>query len=407
MVETIKRVAELGIAKKLTAREFLSICALAVVLSSGIQETSNTGMLQQREAAAVLLHLVVLRHCGLPQRSFAKRDLGNLAATNTAFLARVFDAARDGLTAWFEGSLADLKWDAFDLFDGRLYLNVCVALSAGTPWPQQLPREFTQMANLLSALSGVRVDMYVLSGLSVDTAASASGDILQPEAMPPVLPFSHPVMDQHLADVRLQSNAVLSKSSVSGKIFQELAHWHNARAPVDPKHVAKPRGFFAKKKHQEFMSDTIAYSASLTGASGKNIDPETIVVLDPTAKPRTLATGPHSTRGKEQVPRMKKEVPKSNKQRALEHGEARRLEKQAVLSQSVAASWGERCLEFDKQPYMAKRYLKAEKYASTLSSSHWQIIGAEVLLYLGDVLLRMQSCPQTPKSVGEHPLHFL
>ena len=364
-------------------------------------------MPQQREAAVLLFHLVVLRHCGLLQRSFAKQELGTVATTNTAFLAQVFEAARDGLTAWFEGSLADLKWDAFDLFDGRLYLNVCAALAAGIPWPQQLPREFTQMAKLLSALSGVRVDMYALSDLSVDTAASASGDVDQPEAMPSVLPFSHPVMDQHLADVRFQSSGVLSNSSVSGKIFQELAHWHNTQAPVDPKHVAQSRGFFAKKKHQEFMSGTIAYSASLTGASGKNIDPETIVVLDPTAKRRTLATGPHSARGKEQVPKMKKEVPKSNKQRALEHGESRRLEKQSLLTQSVAASWGERCLEFDKQPSMAKRYLKAEKYASTLSSCHWQIIGAEVLLYLGDVLLRMQSSPQTLKSVGEHPFQFL
>ncbi|KAK4038039.1 hypothetical protein C8A01DRAFT_37998 [Parachaetomium inaequale] len=402
MAETMKRASELGISEKLTAREFVSICALAVVLSSpGAQETSDIGMPRQREAAAVLLHLVVLRHCGLPQRSFAKQELGISATTNTAFLAEFFEAARDGLTAWFDGSLADLKWDAFDLFDGRLYLNISAALSGNTPLPQQLSQEFAQMAQLLSVLSSA--DIGSSFGLSVGTAGTAS-DIdppcqdRSPETMPPVLPFNHPIMDQHLADVRLESNGVLSESSISGKVFQELAHWHNARAPVDPKHVAKPKGFFAKKKHQEFMSDTIAYSASLTGASGKNIDPETIVVHNPTAKPKTPAAVSHSAREKEKGPRTKKEVPKSNKQRALEHGEARRLEKQAVLSQSVAASWRERCLEFEKLPSLVKRYLRAEVYSSALSPHHWQIVGAEVLLYLCDVLLQMQSSPQTPKS---------
>jgi hypothetical protein len=328
MTETMKRAVELGIAEKLTVREFVSICALAVVLSSsGVQEIDDSGMARQREAAAVLLHLVVLRHCGLPQRSFAKQEPGTSATTNTAFLAELFEAAWDGLTSWFEGSLTNLKWDAFDLFDGRLYLNVSAALSGNTPLPQQLSQEFAQMAQLLSVLSSVNIGTLTNPPAGTEEAASDVDTSCQDhpsETIPPVLPFNNPIMDKHLADVRLESNGVLSESSISGKIFQELAHWHNARKPVDPKHVAKPKGFFAKKRHQEFMSDTIAYSASLTGASGKNIDPETIVVHNPTAKLKTPASESHSTKEKKKVPRTK-EVTKSNKQKALEHGEARRL----------------------------------------------------------------------------------
>jgi ATP-dependent RNA helicase DDX60 len=404
MAETMKRATELGIAEKLTAREFVSICALALVLASGDQKANDTGMPWQRQAAAVLLHLVALRHCGLPQRSFAKQELGTIATTNTAFLAEFFEAARDGLTAWFDGRLANLQWDAFDLFDGRLYLSVSTT-SSGAPLAPEVSREFAQMVQQLSALSSTDIDL--LFGLSVGAAWTAS-DIdppcqgNSPETMPAVLPFNHPTMDQHLADVRLQSDDVLSESSVSGKIFQELTHWHNARKPVDPKHIAKPKGFFAKKRHQEFMSDTIAYSASLTGASGKNIDPETIVVQISKAKVRTPPAGVPSASKKEKAPR-KKEVPKSNKQKALEHGEARRLEKQAVLSRSVAGSWKERCLEFENQPSLVKRYLRAEMYSSGLSPSHWQIVGSEVLLYLCGVLLQMQGSPQTSTSAGEQP----
>ena len=404
MVDMAKRVVtELGSAKTLTAREFLVICALAVVLSSGLQEFSNAAATsQQREAAAVLLHLVLLRHLGLGQRSFPAGTAKTLATTtSTSFLTRVFEAARDGLTAWFDASVAkNLKWDAFDLFDGRLYLNVCAALCDGTPWPLEVPDELAQMAQLLGRVSGVRIDVYTLSGLTVDLAATApTADATdQPEPTPAsVLPFSHPVMDKYLADVRLRSDDVLPQSLTLDKIFQELTHWHNARAPLDPKHVPKPKGYHAAKRHQKFMSDTIAYSASLIGASGKNIEPESIVVQTPRPLP---------TMAKEQAARTTKKAPKSNKQRALEHGEALRLGKLAVKSQSIAATWKERCLEFDKQPSLLKRYLRAEKYAANLSSANWQIIGAELLLYIGDVLLRIQSNPQTPKPLGE-PVHSI
>ncbi|KAJ4307321.1 hypothetical protein N0V88_000704 [Collariella sp. IMI 366227] len=169
-----------------------------------------------------------------------------------------------------------------------------------------------------------------------------------------------------------------------------MTHWHNSKVPLDPKHVPKAKGYFAAKRHQQFMSDTIAYSASLSGASGKNIEPESIVVQNLLAKLKI------PTRAKEQTPRTKKEPPKSNKQKALEYGKALQLEKLAIKSHSVVAIWKERCLEFDKQPLLFRRYLRAEKYASNLSSANWQIIGAEVLLYLGDVLFDSAPDPRVP-----------
>jgi hypothetical protein len=408
MAEMMKRAAESEIADGLTAREFISICALATVLSSSVKETGDIGMPQQREAAAVLLHLVVLRHYGLPQRSFAKQESGAVTTTNTPFLADFFDAARDGLAAWFKGSLVDMKWDAFDLFDGRLYIDVSTALF-GTPLPQELSQGFSQMVKLLKdlVLDSVDIDALLSSSRSTITQTSESRNTPS-ELTSTVLPFSHPVMDQHLADVQLQSTGVAPESAISEKIFEELANWRNAKPLIDPKQIAKPKGFFAKKKHQQFMSDTIAYSASLTGASGKNIDPETIIAQDGTANTKASATVSHNTKRTEKAPKTK-EGPKTNKQKAHEKAESLMLEKQAVVSRSVAASWKERCLEFAKEPSLVKRYLKAEKYFLTLSSLHRQMIGAEVFLYLGDVLLQMQSDPQTPKSAGKQkagPLLF-
>ena len=410
MAETMKRLAGTGIAAKLTAREFISICALSLALSSEPQGTRENGRLRHREAATVILHLVVLRHCSLSQRSFPQQEPSIETFLSTPFLVKFFEAARDGISGWFEGGVAGLKWDAFDLFDGRLYINVSARLS-DIPLPQQIFQEVTEMVKLLGALSGVDISDS-LSGMlcgtpeQIASRVESPGPDRPPEVVPSVLPFNHPILDRYLADVRLKLNGVMPESPSSQQIFQELTHWHNARTPVDHKHVAKPLGFFAKKRHQKFMSDTIAYSASLTGASGKNIDPETIIVCDATTKGKKAVKGPHAIKEEEKRPKAK-QAPNGGKQKALEQGEARRLEKLTVLSRSVAATWRERCLEFERQPSMLKRYLKAEKYLSTLSSTHEQIVGAEVLLYISNVLLQIQRSPTTPESAGKHPVGAL
>jgi hypothetical protein len=329
--------------------------------------------------------------------------------SNTPFLTIFFDAARDGLIAWSEGSFAQLEWDGFDFFDGRLYINVAERLSLSVP--QQAFGELAEMATLLRAISGVDISA-VLPGVSQDTDDLAVGQIESltlnqvSETAPSVLPFSHPVVDEYLLDVRLHPNGVAPVSSTSGRIFEELTHWHNARKPVDPKYISKPMDDRARRRHQKFMSDTIAYSASLTGASGKSISPETIVVSNIPGKggdpqKQVRHTG---VKEKQNAAKTKKGAPKSNKQKALEQVEAAEVKRLADLSQSVAGKWRERWHEFEKLSSMVKRYLRAEKYFLSLASSHKQIIGAEVLLYLSHALVQMRSNPETPESTGKHAL---
>ncbi|GAB1319359.1 hypothetical protein MFIFM68171_09569 [Madurella fahalii] len=209
MAQTMKRLAETGIAEALTAREFISICALSSVLSSpGTKDNNESGM-PPRQVVAVLLHLALLRHCGLPQRSFAKQEPSAGTAADAAFLTKFFEAAREGL-------------------------------------------EVTMMVKLLSDLSGVNI------------------------TKPPFgIPWS--AADRTVGDIELPSQDHLPET--------------------------------------EFMSDTIAYSASLTGASGKNIELETIVVCNPIAKGGKPVKEPHSTTPKEKrkESEMTKDAPKSNK----------------------------------------------------------------------------------------------
>lgn len=175
---------------------------------------------------------------------------------------------------------------------------------------------------------------------SLNPAGPLCSQPREPEPAPSLLAFSHPIVDPYLTEVRHPAEGVMLESSVSQSIFQELAHWHNSRTPLDAKYVAKPRGFYAAKRYQKLMSDTMAYSASLTGASGKIIEPEVVTVTEEPARkkrPEKIAyAAAKKPKGKDA--RMDAQEQKSNKQMALEQADARRREKLNVVSRSVAAA---------------------------------------------------------------------
>ena len=413
MLEIMKKLATLDAARDLTAREFISLSALASILSSpvgvGTKGKITDGIPRHKQVVALLLHLSALRHCSLEQRSFGKGYSVGVMNTRSPFLTMFFDAARGGLAAWLSGDFAVLEWDAFDLFDGRLLINITAWMDSGTALPRQFPLKVVQMAKLVDELGNTNI-LGALSSIQcqIDGATAVSSRLRPrirnqlPEMAPSVLPFNHPIMDRYLEDVRLRLSSTMTESPVSGKIFQELQHWHNARKPLDPKHIAKPLDFYAARRYQRLMAGTMEYAASLTGASGKVLEPEIITVLKQTGNGKTKPPPKHTASAyKGKGTGADKRAHKSNKEKALEQGDSRKQEKLAVLSQSAVTVWRERCMEFEKQPSLVKRFLKAEKYLASLSSAHKQTIGSEVLLYLGNVLLQIRRSSQTPESAGE------
>ena len=411
MLEMMKKLAALDAARDLTAREIISLSALVFVLPSPVDAGTrdSDGIPCHKQAVAFLLHLSALRHCSLEQRSFAKEDPVGAMNTRSQFLVNFFDAAQGGLASWFSGDFSDIEWDVFDLFDGRLLINISAWLDADTALPWQFSQRLVRMAELVDGLGNSNI-LGALSRIprQTDGATVVSSPTephirsQPPEMAPSVLPFNHPIMDQYLEDVRLRPNRNMTESPVSGKIFQELQHWHNAHKPLDPKHVAKPLDFYAARRYQRLMADTMQYAASLTGASGKILEPEIIAVQEQTGNGKKKPPPKHAASAqKGKGTGADKPAHKSNKQKALEQGDARKQEKFTVLSRSAAATWRERCMEFEKQPCLVKRFLKAEKYLASLSSAHEQIIGSEVLHYLGNVLLQIRRSSQTPTSAGE------
>ncbi|KAK3389647.1 hypothetical protein B0H63DRAFT_409476 [Podospora didyma] len=405
----IKKIVQLDSGKKLTTREIVSIQALLTVMSSKNGDVSNI----KQQAAALLTHLIILRHSGLSQRSVSEKGSLTLTSTIEPFISGFSAAAREALESVSEGRPSFVKWDAFDLFDGRLYLSVLSHL-ADISLPKELLGELKELGQLLKSLSGTDVsDSF--------PGAAAKGDLTDgtethaPKA-PSILPFSHPVVDQYLKKVNLDS-CVVAKPRPEPKLFQELVHPDLAKkVEIDPKAVPKKKGFWAMKKAQKIMADTIAYSASLTGASGKSIEPETIIVRIPvkdTGKPaptKNIPVRPAQTKPEKKGPPKKdgkKEAPKSGREKAQEAAKARKDQKDQGKSLAVASFWKDRCMEFEAERSLVKRYLKAEKYLLGLPPTHMDDIGAEVSLYLCSLLWQVKDLDTTPKSLKNHILAML
>ncbi|KAI0008241.1 P-loop containing nucleoside triphosphate hydrolase protein [Xylariaceae sp. FL0662B] len=386
----------------LTARELVTLRALSRVLDSGATDA------RRKAVICILLHLVLLRHYDLSQRSFPQSEM-LWDRSYYEVMGEFCHFATDIIDERGNDETTTGKWDVVDLFDGRLYLQVCSRFSH--LWlPEALKEELSDLVGLLQNLTGIAIlDMHPDSP-SDEIVAPAKRHSNQIDCISStVLPFSHPVVDQYLQQVQLETEDV--SVAPYSQVFQELTHWHNAMTPINPKHVPRPPGFFQRKRNQRFMADTIAYSASLSGATGKNIKPETIVVVRPSPRreqPRrqgNLAQGSNgdwkdalrerpSARNKKKVP---KRGPHGGREAALQKAEATNAAKVEEKSLASASFWQDRCIEFEKEKSLIKRFLKVEKYFSGLSSIQLSVIGAEVSLYSCRILIQLAHSNQCPK----------
>lgn len=397
----------------LSAREIITLYALSRALRFGNGQSAS-------RSAVILVHLVALRHCKISQRSFAASNL--LGRQHDAFMQTFSSIASCALSGWFEGDYCAASWDAYDLFDGRLYLQIYRGY-ADLRLPEPLHKEFTRLAEILTSLSGIDVSGHLPETCAGGKAGKDLGVKGKRRSKPQdpsqlsssVLPFTHPIMDQHLEPVKVKT-ADVSELPTAPKIFLELTHWHNAKKPLDPKFIPKPPGFFRMKRNQKFMADTIAYSASLSGSSGKIIDPEIIVAQSQVQGKKAKAQEPSNSgqdwkvalREKEAAKTKKpagtkKQPAKSGKQKALEATEALRTKKTEDKSAAVVSFWANRCGEFEKETSLAKRYAKAWRYFQEVSSTSLtaEAVGSEVSLYLCHVLTLLRKSKDESNRSGK------
>ena len=381
----LRQISKLNASGELSVRDIITLYALSSVISS---ESARDVDSYEQNAAAVLVQLIALRHSRLSQRSFPDQD--TKWSHLQAFMSRFCRASLEALQAWPE-DLISTKWDGFDLFDGRLFSTVATQIG-NISLPQQVVQELAEISNHLQFLSSVDVSKYIpthgtspaLKGTGTGTENPGSVSV----APSSVLAFSHPVLDEYLEKVKLETTAVNPPTSPP-RVFQELVHWHNAKKSLDPKTLPRPKGFFARRREQKFRADTIAYSASLTGASGKNIDPE-IIITAVAGKANSKRANDMNKLSKALARSKLQDRPMSGKEKALEQVRLLKTKKASDRSDAIINSWSERCSEFEKETSLTARYLKVDKYLLGLSQSHLGVVGAEVSLYLCGILWRIQ-----------------
>ncbi|KAI1413491.1 P-loop containing nucleoside triphosphate hydrolase protein [Hypoxylon sp. FL1857] len=384
----------------LTSRDIITLHALSRVLHGQATGENMTG------AVCILIQLVWLRHCQLSQRPVS--ELLSLAGDD-GIMREFCEAATDIIDAEIGEDVAKAKWDVFDFIDGRLYQKIRMNISV-LQLPEALRTEVSDLAKSLADLCGVDVSGMIPGPLEdVGKEVHERREISADQNRPSVLSFSHPIIDQYLQHVQLETEEDIQPPY--SQVFEELTHWHNAKKPIDPKHIPKPPGFYARRRNQRFMANTIAYSASLTGATGKNIDPEVIVARKPTedksAKPAGGSNNDWKLALKEKASSKNKKQPgkggaRAGKQKALEAAEATRAAKNEGKSLTVIESWRDRIPEFEHEKSLIKRFLKVEKHLLGLPSSIRSHVDAEISLYICHILTLLRRSSGFPKQNVPH-----
>lgn len=334
-------------------------------------------------AAAYVNHLVLLRRLPLSLRSFEKVRISS-QELNMGLLPEFSKFCLGVL----EHVPADLEWDSFDLLDGRL-------LSLVATKPPTLPHawavEAHEFGKKIKQLTGIDLqsslpplDSAQVSAKPVEIGASVPSTVSECS----VLPFSHPILDEFFQDISVVPTES-SEHESAPKLFKELTHWHNARNSVVVKRPPRPKTKWELRSEQKWMATYIQYSASLTNATGKVIDPETIVV-GPDATDRTLVSDlkkPKPT--KANASGGKKGKAKSGKELALENAAALKKGKIEAKGNSALLLWEDQCRLFEKEYDLVKRYQKVNKYMRGLTTEAQTAVGADVSVYACNVLAAM------------------
>ena len=204
-----------------------------------------------------------------------------------------------------------------------------------------------------------------------------------------ILPFSNSVFDKHLASIRISVAAARAPRLESARIFQEVSHWHNVKRRLDPKvavTISDKQKFWALKRNQWFMAEMLSYAASLTNASGKVLEPETITVSDTkrigpkmvdSEKENTPAVKPGKSQGGKGIPKGKVVGNKT----VRESINATRAAKEEDNVEKTFKAWDTARKFIDSDALPRSRYTRARAYLIGLPENKQRQVRAEVEFY--------------------------
>ena len=363
--------------------------AMIIVLGRMLQEGSVT----ESVATIFLLHTVLIGVLPLSHRSCAaENESGNSESSIDVALAK--------LSLLTTRLLSDKSWeytmqhceiicDISDLIDGRLLKS----LSSNSRCPDldtHVTERFNEVAQGLCAACGIHLRTPENSSINKSSYKEMNG--VSDNNMT-ILPFSNTVFDKHLSSISLRVSPSKASDRLSGRIHQEVSHWHNAKRRLDPKQsqatpASEKEKFRALRRNQFFMAEMQAYAASLTNAAGKVLEPETVTV-SASNYPDSKMQKPVSEKPLSEKPQKGK--PASNrkgggKKVMLEEIAANKAVKDSENDERVFSSWGTVRKNLESERQLQSKYFKIKAYLRDLPESKRVVVQAEVEYHLLCVL---------------------
>ncbi|KAL8725684.1 MAG: hypothetical protein Q9166_007198 [cf. Caloplaca sp. 2 TL-2023] len=371
----------------ITERVLLTFLALKVMLDQGAD---------QQLVTAVLIQMLLITNTALSNRRFSlpaididkRRNLDEFLATFAWTSARLVQQ-----NFWKALCVENsLPCDVIDLVDGRLLARIWIELDKDSLFRMLSPRlqsELQRFADMLSMSTEAQKKSSESTKNSKSKVPASTGSSPSIPDKLAILPFSHPVFDKHLNPIKVTVQASKTPSNRSAKVFQEVSHWHNAKRRLDPKAAIvlsdrdKAR---AMRKNQFFMAEMASYAASLTGVTGKILEPELITVSE-------------DAKAVKEVVERNKENNDTAKQRKGQASKGASSAK-AIIAANVAAkgggvadktmaAWKTVRTNLDAERSLQSRYRKTKAYLRDLPSDKRAIVQAEAEYYIVCTLLKM------------------
>ncbi|KAF2402581.1 P-loop containing nucleoside triphosphate hydrolase protein [Trichodelitschia bisporula] len=383
-------------AEKLSVREQVTVYALNNALSRG--------SMKHGEARLMLLHTSAISFLPLRSRRFPMPKYPIwICSLLSRFSTEVTSLLRsDGFHYWLDFEKG--PFNLVDFVDGRLMAFImdndefCSALLAH----DAVKAKFEALGEMLSGV--VRQNIARITppktaaraDTAVDTDTSPKSDEYA------ILPFKNPVFNKHLAPVilRVDDEQIPHITLDQAKIFLELTHWHNHKKALAVKGPPKVDDKWARRRNQRFLAEMQAYAASLMNASGKMMEPETVVAVSSTESDSSSsgpAVQPTKTRkptGKENKKgqpskNSKKPGPtkKGGKAAALEAAAAVKAGKDQARADINASFWKETCKHIMLQKDPQLRYVAARAHLRSIPAG--DLLIPEIELFAIDCLLRI------------------
>ncbi|KAM5352390.1 hypothetical protein ACJ41O_005113 [Fusarium nematophilum] len=381
-----------------SARERLAVAFCRVYLDAN-SKGDEVPEVAFRKVDALLLHMAALNACHIQDRNcrVPTAITKGIAEENADFLS-LFCTTIQSLIENGCGLDDQIKWDLFDLIDGRMFLNILDRISSFQMVPGFPSIILNQAFILYREVCKGKFDG-ILGRLSPmeksEWIENEFGEPFKvPVKVPAALPFSHDALDDLLRDVKVKEKREVTNPTAK-LVFNDLMHWHvckpvntcktNTRDKV-PAWVEKRR----QRQTQRRMADVISYAASLTNSNGKVFHRETIVVNPRGPKQGSSKAGPKPATGKlTQIKGAKKAPKKGGKESALLAAQKLNEEKALVKRNDALRLWAKKCVEFESHPNSINRYLKALEFQYPQSPGSHESVRPEVSLYQCQVLGRI------------------